>query len=98
MWPAAIGTGIVFGAIHGSSADPAFLLPLAFFGFVLCLIYARTGSLYPCIALHCANNSVAFGSSQHWTWRPPERLFLFVVTVVLLFAVPARATRSRPVG
>ena len=61
VWPAAIRTGIVFGAIHGSSADPAFLLPLAFFGFVLCLIYARTGSLYPCIALHCANNSVAFG-------------------------------------
>ena len=69
LWPAAIGTGIVFGAIHGSSADPAFLLPLAFFGFVLCLIYARTRSLYPCIALHCANNSVAFGTSQHWTWQ-----------------------------
>ena len=50
-------------------ADPAFLVPLAFFGFVLCLIYARTGSLYPCIALHCANNSIAFGVSQHWTWQ-----------------------------
>ena len=69
LWPAAIGTGVVFGAIHGSSSDPAFLLPLAFFGFALCLLYERTGSLYPCIALHCANNSVAFGATQGWTWQ-----------------------------
>ena len=69
IWPAAVGTGIVFGAIHGSSADPAFLLPLAFFGFALCLLYEKTGSLYPCIALHCANNSVAFGATQGWTWQ-----------------------------
>ena len=27
----------------------------------------RTGSLYPCIALHCLNNSIAFGVSQDWT-------------------------------
>src|SRR5919198_5997484 len=39
LWPAAIGIGVVFGAIHGSSADPAFLVPLAFFGFSLCLLY-----------------------------------------------------------
>src|ERR1700750_776732 len=81
VWRAAIGPGIVFGAIHGSSADPAFLLPLAFFGFVLCLIYARTGSLYPCIALHCANNSVAFGSSQHWTW---QIAVLFVSSIAVI--------------
>jgi membrane protease YdiL (CAAX protease family) len=85
LWPAAIGTGIVFGAIHGSSADPAFLLPLAFFGFVLCLIYAKTGSLYPCIALHCANNSIAFGTSQHWTWQIAV-LFLASIAVIAIVA------------
>ena len=69
LWPAAIGTGIVFGAIHGSSADPAFLVPLAFFGFSLCLLYEKTGSLYPCIAVHCTNNSIAFGATQGWTWQ-----------------------------
>jgi uncharacterized protein len=74
VWPAAIGTGIVFGAIHGSSADPAFLVPLAFFGFVLCLLYEKTGSLYPGIAVHCANNSVAFGATQGWTWQIPVLL------------------------
>jgi membrane protease YdiL (CAAX protease family) len=69
LWPAAIITGLVFGAIHGSSADIAFLLPLAFFGFALCMLYEKTGSLYPGIAVHCANNSVAFGATQGWTWQ-----------------------------
>jgi uncharacterized protein len=74
MWPAAVITGFVFGGIHAGSADVAFLLPLAFFGFALCLLRERTGSLYPCMALHCANNSLAFGVSQHWSWQIPVLL------------------------
>jgi membrane protease YdiL (CAAX protease family) len=81
LWPAAIGTGVVFGAIHGSSADPAFLLPLAFFGFSLCLLYAKTGSLYPGIAVHCANNSVAFGATQGWTWQIPVLLVSSLIVI-----------------
>src|SRR3954469_6662507 len=86
LWPAAILTGLVFGAIHGSSADIAFLLPLAFFGFSLCLLYEKTGSLYPGIAVHCANNSVAFGATQHWSWQIPVLLVcaLAVITCVAL--------------
>jgi membrane protease YdiL (CAAX protease family) len=83
-WPAAIITGLVFGAIHAGSADVAFLLPLGFFGFVLCLLRERTGSLYPCMALHCANNSLAFGVSQHWSWQIPV---LFVVSLSIIAAV-----------
>ena len=71
LWPAAILTGLVFGAIHIGSAPVPFLVPLAVFGFVLCLLYWRTGSLYPCIALHALNNSLAFGVSQHWDWQIP---------------------------
>jgi membrane protease YdiL (CAAX protease family) len=89
VWPAAIGTGIVFGAIHGSSADPAFLLPLAFFGFVLCLLYEKTGSLYPGIAVHCANNSVAFGATQGWTWQIPV-LFACALAVISCIALAVR--------
>ncbi|HVS28646.1 MAG TPA: type II CAAX endopeptidase family protein, partial [Solirubrobacteraceae bacterium] len=66
FWPAALITGVVFGGIHVGSAPPAFLLPLAVFGFVLCAVYARTGSLYPCICLHALNNSIAFGVTQHY--------------------------------
>lgn len=61
FWPAAILTGLVFGGIHAASADVEFLLPLAFFGFALCWLREQTGSLYPCIVLHCANNSIAYG-------------------------------------
>jgi membrane protease YdiL (CAAX protease family) len=84
LWPAAIGTGIIFGAIHGSSADPAFLLPLGFFGFALCLLYYRTGSLYPGIAVHCTNNSIAFGATQNWTWQIPVLLVCSLAVISLV--------------
>jgi membrane protease YdiL (CAAX protease family) len=93
MWPAAVITGLVFGGIHVGSAEAAFLLPLAFFGFVLCLVYARTRSLYPCMALHCANNSLAFGVSQHWDWQIPV-LFAGSITVIGLVALVVRAAWS----
>jgi membrane protease YdiL (CAAX protease family) len=60
-WPkiaAALLAGLVFGALHaltGLSAVP----PLVAFGFVLCLLYEKTGSIVPGIVLHMLNNSVA---------------------------------------
>src|SRR3954471_11783233 len=71
VWPAAIITGLVFGAIHAGSAPVGYLVPLAVFGFGLCLLYWKTGSLYPCIALHAINNSIAFGVTQSWDWQIP---------------------------
>jgi membrane protease YdiL (CAAX protease family) len=56
--------GLLFGVIHFdfSSADALLILPpLAVLGFVFCLVYERTGSLYPVIALHAINNSLAYG-------------------------------------
>jgi membrane protease YdiL (CAAX protease family) len=86
VWPAAIITGLVFGGIHAGSAPVGFLVPLALFGFILCLIYHLTRSLYPCIALHCINNSIAFGVGEHWGWQIPVVLFasLAVISGVLL--------------
>jgi hypothetical protein len=71
VWPAAVITGLVFGGIHVGSAPVGFLVPLAFFGFLLCLLYHRTRSLYPCMALHCVNNSIAFGVGEKWGWQIP---------------------------
>jgi uncharacterized protein len=70
-WGAALLTGALFGVIHSSPDRPAaYLVPLALFGVLLCLLYWRTGSLYPCIALHAINNSVAFGHSEGWqAWQ-----------------------------
>jgi uncharacterized protein len=86
VWPAAVITGLVFGGIHVGSAPVGFLVPLAFFGFMLCLIYDRTRSLYPCIALHCINNSIAFGVGEKWDWQIPIVLAaaLAVITGAML--------------
>ncbi|MDX6692153.1 MAG: protease family protein [Solirubrobacteraceae bacterium] len=66
-WPAALITGLVFGAIHLGSAPASQLMPLAFFGVVLCLLYHWSGSLFPCIVLHAFNNALAFGVGEHWS-------------------------------
>jgi membrane protease YdiL (CAAX protease family) len=90
LWPAAVITGLVFGGIHVGSAEATFLLPLGFFGFALCLLYARTRSLYPCMVLHCANNTLAFGVSQSWGWQIPV-LFVCAVALIALAALAVRA-------
>jgi membrane protease YdiL (CAAX protease family) len=55
---AALVAALIFGALHaltGLSAVP----PLIAFGFILCLLYEKTGSIVPGIVLHMLNNSVA---------------------------------------
>jgi uncharacterized protein len=86
LWPAAVLTGLVFGGIHAGSAPIGFLAPLAVFGFLLCMIYDRTRSLYPCMALHCINNSIAFGVGEKWDWQIPIVLAgsLAVITGVMV--------------
>jgi membrane protease YdiL (CAAX protease family) len=75
VWPAAAITGVTFGAIHVFNYLDRFdtfaavaLVGLAVFGFMLCIVYWRTGSLYPCFVAHALNNSLAFGVSEHWRW------------------------------
>jgi membrane protease YdiL (CAAX protease family) len=59
---AALIGGLVFGLIHYTGPDTLELLPmLGFLGFVFCLVYERTGTLYSTIALHALNNSIAYG-------------------------------------
>lgn len=55
---AALIAGIVFGALHAVSGISA-VPPLIAFGFFLCLLYEKTGSIVPGILLHMLNNSVA---------------------------------------
>ncbi len=55
---AALISAVIFGGLHaltGVSAVP----PLIFFGFLLALLYEKTGSIVPGILLHMLNNSVA---------------------------------------
>jgi membrane protease YdiL (CAAX protease family) len=55
---AALVSALIFGGLHaftGLSAVP----PLIAFGFILALLYERTGSIVPGVLLHMLNNSVA---------------------------------------
>lgn len=57
-YAAALISAAVFGALHaitGLSAVP----PLIAFGFILALLYEKTGSIVPGIVLHMLNNSAA---------------------------------------
>lgn len=58
MIPAALAAGVFFGLLHfttGWSAVPA----LVFLGAMFSVVYEKTGSLWPPILLHIANNAVA---------------------------------------
>jgi membrane protease YdiL (CAAX protease family) len=90
--PAAILTGLLFGGVHVGSAPLLDLVPLAALGFGLCLLYRSTGSLYPCIAAHSINNSIAFASLEHWSWQMP------VLAIAALLGVGAVAMTAKRVG
>lgn len=55
---AAAISGLVFGALHATTGVSA-VPPLIAFGFILALLYEKTGSIVPGILLHMLNNSVA---------------------------------------
>ena len=80
-WPAAVITGLVFGAVHAGSAPALDLVPLAGLGFGLCLLYRYTGSLYPCIAAHSLNNSLAFAALEGWGWQAPVLMIAALATI-----------------
>ncbi len=58
-WAAALD-GVVFGLGHAPAA-PIQLIALGAFGVGLCILYWRTQSIIPCMALHALNNSITFG-------------------------------------
>jgi len=84
FWFAALFTGLAFGTVHVFGSPIAFIIPLALLGTALCFIREKTGSLYPGIALHCINNSVAMSSSEHWSWQVPVVLVLSPAAIAAL--------------
>jgi membrane protease YdiL (CAAX protease family) len=87
VWTAAAITGALFGLVHVGSAPALDLVPLAVLGFALCLLYRATGSLYPCVAAHALNNSLAFGSLENWTWWQIPILMIASLLVLALLAL-----------
>jgi membrane protease YdiL (CAAX protease family) len=88
--PAAAITGVLFGAVHAGSAPVVYLVPLAVLGFLLCALYRETGSLYPCIATHSINNSIAFAALEGWGLRTGSLLVVGSLLIIYLIWLVAR--------
>jgi membrane protease YdiL (CAAX protease family) len=57
--PAALISGVVFGAIHGY--DPVGFVAVSFSGVLYALVYERTNSLVPCMLVHGLSNLMMVG-------------------------------------
>jgi uncharacterized protein len=66
LWAAAAIDGAIFGVVHYTGTSTLAVLPLlAVLGFLFCLAYERTGTIYTTIALHALNNAIAYGAGTH---------------------------------
>ena len=90
--PAAIINGALFGLIHYSPEAVAALPPLAVLGFVFCLVYEKTGSLFPVIALHAINNAIAYAIQTEGDGAAVS--VAAGLTVILACAVAPRILRA----
>jgi uncharacterized protein len=91
---AAIIDGLVFGLIHFEGSTDGLLIvpPLAVLGVVFCLVYEQTRSLYPVIALHSINNSIAYAAQADGG----AVAAVFGPLMVVACAVVPRFTRAAP--
>jgi hypothetical protein len=86
--------GAMFGVVHYdfSGLDALLIVPpLGVLGFIFCLVYERTGSIFPCIALHAFNNALAYGIQTDGEGTPVS-LALGVTVIAACMVVP-RFTR-----
>jgi membrane protease YdiL (CAAX protease family) len=60
LWPAAIASGLIFGALHLTGGDLGVALQLSILGVIFAWSYERSGSLWVPISLHLLNNTIAF--------------------------------------
>jgi uncharacterized protein len=63
VWAALI-VGAVFGLVHAPGSPVLGVAVLGVFGVALCVLYVRTGSIIPCMALHAIHNSISFASTK----------------------------------
>lgn len=93
--PGAVITGLVFGLIHLPGSPLAGVVVLSVLGIGLCVVYWRTGSLLPCLALHAAHNAVSFGFTKELPALGVLGLVAGSVAVVLVIATSVRPRPAR---
>jgi membrane protease YdiL (CAAX protease family) len=93
FWPAAVADGILFGLVHWS---PVILPVLAVLGIMFCYVYERTGSIFPTIALHSLNNTIAYGATTDNGWGPAAAVGALVLAGCVVGVM--RTPRGEPAG
>ncbi len=94
LWPAVLIAGSLFGLIH-IFAYPLNTIPIKIvFGILMCLLYERTGSLLPGIAVHSFVDGTAADLAV--TGNAYAALGFYGLLLVLVLAL--RAGRTRPVA
>lgn len=100
--PALLAAGIsalAFAVVHGNLVQgiPAFII-----GFVLGLLYLRTGNLWLCLPAHIANNTFAVIFMQHnevalTTWQSVVSLVIGVIIIygVMVLKTPRAVTSQQ---
>ncbi len=63
-WWGAVVTGTIFGFVHVAGSPVKTVVVLIILGIALCLLFWRTGSLLPCIAVHSINNAISFAATK----------------------------------
>jgi membrane protease YdiL (CAAX protease family) len=93
LWSAVVINGSLFGAVHLTSGGPLAVAVIAPLGMLLCLVYERSGSLYPCIALHALNNAIVSAAE----FDRVSGIALLMGAAMLLFCLVAGlASRVKP--
>lgn len=90
VFAAALIAGAMFGLAHAGSYPVVTLPAKAFFGFVMCLLFERTGSLLPGIAIHSFIDGGIFEGTLTGNAHLVVTGFLLMV-VALLVQPPLRA-------
>jgi hypothetical protein len=88
---AALVAGTIFGLVHAPTGVEVVPV-LAALGVALCLVYERTGSLYPCIFLHTLLNTLAFGAgTEDWAVAAALGVPMLAACFLLPWLVPHRS-------
>ena len=88
--------GTIFGLIHAAGTPIRTLGILVALGVGLCVLYWKTNSLLPGIALHSLHNAISFGATKELVWWFFIALLLGSVALVLLTANAVIARERRP--
>ena len=72
-----------------SGGTPAiFLVPLAVLGFLLCVLYRRTGSVIPGMGVHAFNNALTLGVGLSWSAAGVVAALIVAPIIVMTIVVP----------